>query len=109
MNEDDEDPDGFPSVDQLIGGFMQETSLWPVLVVVIGSTGTLAAALLILVGIDHNPFAAVALLLVIGMSVDVAVQARRKDVYRNLAKLIGLIWCAALALAAVAIWTGIAY
>jgi hypothetical protein len=106
---DEENPDDFPNFDELIGSFMQETSLWPVLVVVMGSAGAFGAALLILTGVDHNPFAAAALLLIFGMSVDVFVQARRKAVYRYLLRLIGLIWCAAIALAGLAIWTGIAF
>ena len=109
MNENEENPEDFPGVDELIGSFMRETALWPVLVVAIGSAGALGAAMLILVGVDRNPFAGVALLLVLGLSLDVLVQARRKAVHRNLAKLIGLIWCSAIALAALAIWTGIAY
>ena len=112
MSEDgsnEENPDDFPNFDELIGSFMQETSLWPVLVVVMGSAGAFGAALLILTGVDHNPFAAAALLLIFGMSVDVFIQARRKAVYRNLLRLIGLIWCASIALAGLAIWTGIAF
>ena len=108
-NRDNETQDDFPNIDELIGSFMHEASLWPVLVVLIGSAGALGAAMLILVGIDRNPFAAGALLLIFGMCVDIFVQARRKAVYRNLAKLIGVIWCAAIAFAGLAIWTGIAY
>jgi hypothetical protein len=106
---DDETQEDFPNVDELIGNFMQEASLWPLLVVVIASAGAFGAALLILTGIDRNPFAAGALLLIFGMSVDVFIQARRKAVYRNLARLVGLIWCAAIALTGLAIWTGIAF
>ena len=109
MDEDDESPGDFPGLDQLIGSFMQEVSLWPVLLVAIGSAGAFGAAILILVGVDHNPFAAAALVLIFGMSVDVFVRARRNADYRNLAKLIGLVWCAAIALALLAIWTGIAF
>jgi hypothetical protein len=108
-NRDDETQEDFPSVDELIGSFMQEASLWPVLIVAIGSAGAFGAALFILTGIDRNPFAAAALLLILGMSVDVFLQARRKAVYRNLARLVGLVWCAAIALAGLAIWTGIAF
>jgi hypothetical protein len=79
------------------------------LIVAIGSAGAFGAALLILTGIDRNPFAAAALLLILGMSVDVFLQARRKAVYRNLTRLVGLVWCAAIALAGLAIWTGIAF
>lgn len=109
MTEDEETPEDFPNFDELIGSFMKEVSVWPVLLVAIGSAGAFGAAILILTGIDHNPFAAAALLLIFGMSVDVFVQARRKAVHRNLAKLIGLIWCASIALASLAIWTGIAF
>ncbi len=109
MDEEDESPEDFPDIDQLIGSFMREGSLWPVLLVAIASAGAFGAAMLILVGVDHNPFAAAALLLIIGMTVDMFVRARRHAGYRNLARLIGLIWCAAIALALLAIWTGIAF
>ncbi len=109
VSEDEETPEDFQNFDEILGSFMKDVSLWPVLIVAIGSAGTIGAAMLILTGIDHNPFAAVALLLIFGMSVDVFVQARRKAVHRNLARLVGLIWCAAIALAGLAIWTGIAF
>jgi hypothetical protein len=104
----EESPDEFPSVDELLGSFLNEASLWPVLIVAIASGGAFGAAMLVLTGIDHNPFAAAALLLILGMSIDVFIQARRKAIYRNIAKMIGLVWCAAIAFAALAIWTGIA-
>jgi hypothetical protein len=104
-----EDEDEFPSVDGVIGTFMSEASLWPVLVVALGSGGAFGAAMLILAGVDHNPFAAAALLLVTGMSVDVGLRARREPEFRNIAKLIALLWGAAFAFAAIAIWTGIAF
>ena len=112
--DDDERPreessDEFPSVDELLGSFMNEASLWPVLIVAIGSGGAFGAAMLVLAGIDHNPFAAAALLLVFGMSVDVFIQSRRKALYRNVAKLVGLVWGAAIAFAGLALWTGIAF
>ncbi len=109
MTEDQENPEAFPSFDELIGSFIKEPSLWPVLVVVIGSAGTLGAAILILTGVDHNPFAAAALLLLFGMSVDLWIQTRRKTALRSLARLVGLIWFSAIALALVAVWTGIAF
>lgn len=105
----DEAPEDFPNVDDLIGSFLGESTLWPVLLVAIASGGAFGAAMLILVGIDHNPFAAAALLLIFGMSVDIFVQLRRKAVYRNVAKLVGLLWGTAIGLAGLAIWTGIAF
>jgi len=109
VSEDEESPEDMSNLDDVIGSFMKEASLWPILVVAITSAGAFGAAMLILVGIDHNPFAAAALVLLIGMSIDVIVRARRKTVYRNLARLVGLVWCAAIALAGLAIWTGIAF
>ena len=108
MSEDEESPEDFPGVDELIGSFMKEASLWPVLVVVIGSGGALGAAMLVLTFVDRNPFAAAAMLLVGGMSIDVVFQSRRHGRYRNGAKLVGLIWCMAIAFAVLGVWTGIA-
>jgi hypothetical protein len=107
--EEEESPEDFPSVDALIGNFMSETSLWPVLTVAIGSAGALGAAMLILTVVDRNPFAGAALLLVFGMSVDLFIQGRRKTAYRHIARFVGLIWCAAIVFAGIAIWTGIAF
>ncbi len=101
--------DGLPGFDQLIGTFMQEPSLWPVLAVGLGSGGAFAATLMILAGVDRNPFAAAALLLVLGMTIDVALRARKRPSYRNGARLLALIWLAGLVLSGVALWSGIAY
>jgi hypothetical protein len=112
VEKDEKEPeratDEFPSVDELIGSFMKEASLWPVLIVAIGSGGAFGAAVLILTVIDRNPFAAGALLLTLGMTIDVLIQSRRKAVYRNIAKLVGVVWCVAFAFAGLGIWTGIA-
>ncbi len=103
------DDDGFPSADQLIGTFMAEASLWPVLAVVIGSGGAFTAALMILASVDRNPFAALALLLVLGMTIDVVLRSRRHLGYRNGARLLLLIWGAGIAFAGIAVWSGIAF
>lgn len=108
MHEED-DPEEPTDVDQVIGSFLSEVSLWPVLLVVLGSAGAFGGALLVLVGIDRNPFAALALVLLLGMTIDVAVRAVRHGLYRNLARLVGLVWMSSLAMAGLAIWTGIAY
>ncbi len=105
----EDDDGGFPGPDELIGTFMREPALWPVLIVALGSAGAFGAALLILTAVDRNPFAAAALLLILGMSIDVGFRARRRAGYRNLARLIGLIWLASIAFAALAIWTGLAF
>ena len=104
-----EDEEGFPSVDQIIGTFMKESSLWPVLIVMLGSAGVFGGAMLVLAGVDKNPFAAAALVLLLGMTADVVFRSRRQTGLRNLARLAGLIWLVAAAFAGLAVWSGIAY
>jgi hypothetical protein len=103
-----DDDEAFPSLDELIGTFFREPSLLPVAVVVLGTGGAFGAALLILTGVDRNPFAAAALVLIAGMTVDISLRARKEPALRNLALLIGLVWAASVVLALVALLTGIA-
>jgi hypothetical protein len=103
-----EDDDEFPGLDGIVGSFLSEPPLWPVLIVILGSSGAFGAAALILTIVDRNPFTGVALLLLGGMSVDLLLRARRSPDLRNIAKLIAMIWGAAVAFAGLAIWTGIA-
>ena len=107
--EPDRDEDGIPGVDQVIGTFMHEASLWPVLAVAVGSGGAFAAALMILAVVDRNPFAAAALLLVFGMTIDVLYRARSRPGYRNGARLLLSIWAVGLAFVGLAVWSGIAF
>jgi hypothetical protein len=104
----EEDDDAFPGIDELIGTFLEEASLWPVLLVGLGSGGAFGAALLILTAVDRNPFAAVALLLVLGMTVDLVWRAYREPDRRNIALLLGLLWASSIAFAGLALWTGLA-
>lgn len=106
---ENEDEDGFPSVDEIIGTFMTESSLWPVLIVMLGTAGAFGGAMFVLTGVDHNPFAAAALFLLLGMTVDIVFRSRRNVGLRNLARLIGLIWLVAAAFAGLAVWSGIAF
>ncbi len=116
MDEEDEkepdrrdgDDDEFPTLDELIGTFLGETSLLPIVIVVLGSGGAFGAGLLILTATDRNPFAAAALVLIAGMTVDISLRARTEPNFRNIALLIGMVWLSSVALAGVAIWTGIA-
>lgn len=101
--------DELPGFDALIGTFMREAALWPVLAVALGSGGAFAAALLVLAFVDRNLFAAAALVLVFGMTVDVLLRARRLPSYRNGALLLLLIWGVGIALAGLALWSGIAF
>jgi hypothetical protein len=104
----EDDGEHFPNVNALLGTFLTEPSLWPVLVVMLASAGTFGAALLVLTGIDRNPFAALALLLLAGMTTDVLIRSRRLPGLRNVARMIGMIWGVAAVFAALAIWTGLA-
>ena len=105
---DREEGDEFPSLDELIGTFMRETSLLPIVIVVLGTGGAFGAALLILTVVDRNPFAIGALLLITGMTVDISLRARKEEALRNVALLIGMVWGSAVVLAIVALVTGIA-
>ena len=105
---DDED-DAFPTIDELIGTFFGEPSLLPIVIVMLLSGGAFGAAMLILTVLDRNPFAAAALILILGMTVDICLQARKKQSFRNVARLIGLVWAASVALAILALWSGIAF
>lgn len=107
--EPDDREEDFPDVDDLIGSFLSEASLWPVLIVALGSSGAFGAAVLILTVVDHNPFSAAALLLMLGMTLDVGLRARRESGFRNIAKFVGLVWVAALGFTALALYTGIAF
>ena len=102
------EPEDLPSANEILGSFFREASLWPLLVVVLGSTGAFGAALIVLALGDQNPFAAAALLLILAMTTDTLIRARRRIDLRNLAKLIALFWLVSIALATVAVISGIA-
>ncbi|MEZ4332972.1 MAG: hypothetical protein R3F35_14520 [Myxococcota bacterium] len=96
-------------VDRVIGSFLRESSLWPVLVVLLGSGGAFAAALMVLAFVDRNPFAAAALVLIFGVTVDVGHRAWTRPHYRNGALLLGLLWMMGFVFAGFAVWSGIAF
>lgn len=103
-----EGPEDLPSVDEILRTLFQEASLWPLLVVVLGSTGAFGAALIVLAGVDRNPFAAAALLLILGMTVDTLIRSRRRPNLRHIARLIAIFWLVSIALAITAVVSGIA-
>lgn len=102
------EPEDLPSPNEILGTLFGEASLWPLLIVVLGSTGTFGAALIVLALGDRNPFALAALLLILAMTTDTLIRARRRTDLRNLAKLIALFWAVSIALALVAVFSGIA-
>jgi hypothetical protein len=91
-----------------LGDLLEETSLWPILLVVLFSTGAFGAGMIVLAIGDRNPFAAGALLLVAGMTVDTLIRATRRSGLRTIAKLIALFWVISIGLALVALFSGIA-
>lgn len=100
-------PGDMPNANDLLGHLFEEKSLWPLLSVLLASLGALGAGLLVLALVDRNPFAAAALLLLAGMTADVMIRSRRKSGTRSIAKLLGMLWGAAAALALIAWASGI--
>jgi hypothetical protein len=105
---DEREATGLPSLNEHLAVFFGETTLWPVLIVLVASLGTMGAAAIVLAFGDRNPFAALALLLVAGMSVDLGWRARRRRELRRIAASVGVLWLASVLLAAAALYFGIA-
>lgn len=104
---EDRGPEDLPRPDEILGTLFEETSLWPLLTVVLGCLGSFGAAMIVLSIVDRSLFAIAALVLVAGMTIDLSVRARRGGVNRNIAKLLGLFWLASAILAGIAFATGI--
>lgn len=100
--------EGPTHLDEVLGVLLHESTLWPLLIVIVLSLGALGAALVVLGLVDRNPFAGVALLLVLGMTADLFWRSRSRRGLRHLARGVGMIWLAAFALAGLAVWLGIA-
>ncbi len=81
-------------VDTWLRPFFEDSSLWPVAIVVALSLFTMGAGLLLLVWLTANPFALLAIVLLAGMTVDIAVRALRRGAAKALA------WCA------IGLWLG---
>ncbi len=99
--------DGMPSPNEILGTLFAESTLWPLLIVILGSLGSFGAALLVLALADRNVFAMAALALLAGMTVDVVVRSRSRPTLRNAARLLGLLWGVAAGLAGLAHWAGL--
>lgn len=63
--------------DRWIAPFFEDSTLWPVLIVVAAVFVTLAATGLLLAFVERNPFAVAAMLLAFWVSVDIAIRERR--------------------------------
>jgi len=102
------EPDASPGLEELLGVLLHESTLWPLLIVIVLSFGSLGAGLIVLSVVDRNLFAAGALILMLGMTLDLLWRSRRRTGLRPLARGVALLWLAALALAGLAVWLGIA-
>lgn len=102
-----EEAEDLPSANHILGTLFEESTLWPLLIVLLGSSGAFGAAMMILALNDRNIFAAAALFLIFGMTVDILIRARKDDGPKNVAKLIGGFWISSALLAGVATYTGI--
>lgn len=105
---DEGEATGLPSLDEHLSVFFGETTLWPVLIVLVASLGAMGAAAIVLAFGDRNPFAAIALLLVAGMTVDLGWRARRRRELRRVAASVAVLWLASGLMAAAALYFGIA-
>ena len=104
---EDAGPEDGPSANELLDTLFTDTALWPLLTVILISGGAIGAGILVLAFGDHNYLAAAALLLLAGMTIDVSVRSRREPSYRILAKAVLALWASAIALALVAVFSGI--
>jgi uncharacterized membrane protein YjjP (DUF1212 family) len=104
---EDAGPEHGPSANELLDALFTDAALWPLLSVILISVGAIGAGVLVLAFGDRNVFAAAALLLLAGMTIDVSIRARREPSYRILAKAVLALWASATLLALVAVFAGI--
>lgn len=71
------EPEGHPTVEELIAPFFTDSTLWPVLLVVMGGLATLGAAVLVGAIYYRNLLAAAALLGIAWIAFDVVKRHRR--------------------------------
>ena len=103
-HENETEPGG---IDQWILPFVQDSSLWPVSAVIVLCLSTLGAAVLLAAWIARNLFAIAALVVMIGISGDVAVRARRGEQNPILAWGLLVLWLGSAAAAVIGIVSGI--
>ena len=73
----EQDGAGGSRVDAALAIYLKDSSLWPVLIAGIATFTTLGAWLVWMVWVGRNPFGGAALLLLLGMSVDLWVRDLR--------------------------------
>ena len=94
-------------IDRWILPFVQDSSLWPVSAVMVLCLSTVGAAVLLAAWIGRDLFAIAALVVMIGISGDIALRARRGEQGSILAWGILVLWVGSFAGAAIGIAAGI--
>lgn len=103
--EEDTEPHG---IDLWIRPFFQDSTLWPVLAVLVICLSTIGGTVLLAALKSQNLFALAALVLLIWMSGDIVIRARRNHTNQLLAWCILALWLGSVAAAVIGISAGIA-
>ena len=104
---EDAGPEDSPRAKELLDTLFTDSALWPLLTVILISVGAIGAGALVRAFGDRNYFAGAALLLLAAMTIAVSVRARSQPSYQILAKVVLLLWASAIALALLAVYSGI--
>lgn len=94
-------------IDLWLMPFFRDSSLWPVLAVIVLCLTTVGAGVLLTAWLSRNPFALAALLLLALMSGDIAIRAHRRGKSRVLLWCVIGFWLGSVAMAVVGIAAGI--
>lgn len=90
------------AVDRHLSIFYRDSTLWPVLFVVVAAAGTLGAAMLVLALRERNPYALAALALLGWISVDLVWRDLRQRRFGVASRSVLLLWSAAAGVALLA-------
>ena len=106
--DDDHEKEAEPGgIDRWILPFVQDSSLWPVSTVMVLCLSTVGAAVLLAAWIARDLMAIAALVVMVGLSGDIALRARRGEQKPVLAWGVLVLWLGSFAGAAIGIATGI--
>ena len=107
MDDDHEKETEPGGIDRWILPFVQDSSLWPVSTVMVLCLSTVGAAVLLAAWIGRDLFAIAALVVMIGLSGDIALRARRGEQNSILAWGVLVLWVGSFAGAVIGIAAGI--
>jgi hypothetical protein len=101
-----QDPDE-RSIDRWIAPFFHDSTLYPMVIVAAAIGVTLGSTLVLLAAADRNPFAAAALLLLLGMSADAVYHDFRRGRLGLASRAIAVLWALSVLGAGAVAWWGI--